>query len=439
MSNQEILDIVINSKGVSIDTRTIKKGQVFFALKGDNFNGNDYIEMALEKGAIVAISSDEKFNKNDNVIVVKDTLLTLQGISNLHRRNCDIPVFAITGTNGKTTTKELTATLLSSKYVVLSTEGNLNNHIGVPLTLLKLKNDHQIAVIEMGASSQGEIRKLCEIAEPTHGLITNIGKAHIEGFGSIENILRTKLELFDYLNANNGLFFFNLGVEALSDNLKDKTSIISFSSEKMNCDFIKTIELNEVYPFLKLSIQENNKLISNVSTQLYGSYNFMNIINAIKVACYFDVELNGIVNKIKTFIPKNNRSQILSWNSNQVILDAYNANPTSMKEAIKSFETIKSVEKKYLVLGDMLELGYESVEEHNLIIQYIMSKNIYEKVFLIGKEFFKAGELIISKPSNIYFQADSQLAKEMIESLDIFNSLILVKGSRGIKTETIFI
>lgn len=439
MGNKEILDIVISSKGISTDTRTIKKGQAFFALKGDNFNGNEYVEIALEKGAIVAISSDKKFDNYDKVIVVEDTLVTLQEISNLHRKNCNIPVIAITGTNGKTTTKEITSILLSAKFNVLSTDGNFNNHIGVPLTLLKLKSEHQIAIIEMGASAPGEIDRLCKIAEPTHGLITSIGKAHIEGFGSMENILKTKLELFDYLKENGGIFFFNLKVNDLSLRVKDKSGVVAFSSKNMNSKIIRAIELKEVYPFLKILIIDNNDYNTIVTTQLYGSYNFTNLINAIKIALFFEVGLQGIIDKLMAFVPQNNRSQILSWKSNQVILDAYNANPTSMREAIKSFEKIDSNEPKYLVLGDMLEMGQKSVDEHVEIIQYIISNNIYSDVFLIGEEFLKAGESLSTKPNNINFLSNSLIAKEKIELLEISNSLILVKGSRGIKTETIFI
>jgi len=439
MSNNEILSIVNNSTGVSIDTRTLKKNNVFFAIKGDNFDGNNFVDKALDFGAKIVIASDKRFVDNDKVILVDDVLFTLQAISNLNRKKYNVPVIAITGTNGKTTTKELLCRILSEKYNVLCTKGNLNNHIGVPLTLLNLKEDHEIAVVEMGASSLGEIKFLCEIANPNFGLITSLGKAHISGFGSFSNIISTKLELFYYLKENNGTFFFNSNVYHIEKEMSGENSVVSFCSDDMQGNLIENLKLIKTYPFLEIEYGfKQNKVLSE-STLLYGEYNFNNIVSAYKIADYLQVDSDLIIEQIKNYKPDNNRSQILKWKTNDVILDAYNANPTSMREALLSFIGINKNKNKYLILGDMLELGLDSLDEHLNIFEFIKENNQFEKVILVGKEFHFAKLKAKDIPENFRFFENSILTKTFIENIKITNSLILVKGSRGIKTETIFL
>ena len=439
MNNEEILNIIHNSKGVSIDTRTLEKGNVFFALKGDNFDGNKFVDNAIEKGANLVVCSDKKYLDKKNVIVVRDTLKSLQELANMYRKRFNIPVIAITGTNGKTTTKELLCTILSGKYNVLCTKGNLNNHIGVPLTLLGLKAKYQFAVVEMGASAPGEIDFLCNIAEPNYGVITSIGTAHILGFGSLENIIKTKMELFDYLKKNGGLFFYNKVIQDLSIIINKDGCSLGFDSTSLEGKAINSIELKKAYPFISLSLHLITKVKKNIETKLYGKYNFNNIVTAVKIADYFGVESGIIKKQLESCSPKNNRSQILDWNTNKVILDAYNANPTSMKEALKSFVEIEEGKEKILVLGDMLELGDVSLDEHIRIIDFVTKEKCFKKIVLIGSEFFNAYKASGVKNEIIHLFENSKEAKQEILSLDLKKALILAKGSRGIKIESIFL
>ncbi len=439
MNNEEILNRIQYSNGVSIDTRTLEKGNIFFALKGDNFDGNKFVDDALEKGADLIICSDKKYIDKKNVLVVEDTMKSLQKLANLYRQRFKIPLIAITGTNGKTTTKELLCTILSGKYNVLCTKGNLNNHIGVPLTLFGLKAKHQIAVIEMGASFPGEIDFLCNIAEPNHGTITSIGTAHISGFGSFENIIKTKMELFDYLKKNGGMFFYNKVIKELSEIIDKDECSLDFDASGLNGKTIESIELKKTYPFITISLDLSNKSKINVETKLYGKYNFNNIVTSVRIAEYFGVNPDIIKEKLDEYLPKNNRSQILDWNSNKVILDAYNANPTSMLEALKSFVEIDTRREKILVLGDMLELGDVSMEEHRKIIDFVIKENIFNKIFLIGSEFINAYREYGHKNRIICLFENSKDAKEQMLSLNLKKVLILAKGSRGIRIESIFL
>jgi len=439
MNFENILDIIENSTGVSIDTRTISKGNVFFAIKGENFDGNKFIEKALEDGAVLAISSDKKYTELKNVIVVDNVLKTMQYLAKQYRRRFEIPVIAVTGTNGKTTTKELLCSILSGKYDVLCTKGNFNNHIGVPLTLFGLNSKHNVAVVEMGASSMGEIKFLCNIAEPDLGLITSIGKAHIEGFGSFANIIKTKLELKDYLCENNGKFFFNKAVSDIKSHLTDPYCIEEFSSNEINGKTISSIQLLNVFPFLSIEFLLKNGKTIKVDTKLYGTYNFDNIVNAVKISDYFGLDVETIINKLSEYLPKNNRSQIIEWNTNTIILDAYNANPSSMTEALKSFIEIDTDKNKYLILGDMLELGNISLVEHKKIIDFIAIHNEIKGAILVGKEFSMAKKDMDVHNNRIEYVNNSEEAKKKLDSLNLGNSLILAKGSRGIKIESVFL
>ncbi len=434
----ELLSVVSKSNGVSIDTRSLKKGEVFFALKGDNFDGNKFVKKALEKGAAMVVASDTSFLSFPQVTVVKDTLKTLQNIAKLHRDKLNIPVIALTGTNGKTTTKELLCRILSSQNNISCTKGNFNNHIGVPLTLLKIKEEHKLAVVEMGASNIGEIDFLSKLADPTHGLITSIGIAHIEGFGSLQNIIKTKLELYQYLKANAGVFFYNSEIKEMEDNMVDYEGLMRFSATNMNGKNISKIVLDKSFPFLTVSLHTKTGGIVKVKTNLYGEYNFINIVNAVKVSDYFDISIENIKKELENYIPENNRSQLVNWNSNELIMDAYNANPTSMKLALETFENIKSNKNKYLVLGDMLELGNVSLSEHMGILMQLKNKNFFTKSIFIGKEFQKARENINDLDKSMIFVENAKEAKKIIDMLQIRNSMILVKASRGIRAETIF-
>ncbi len=434
----ELLSIVSKSNGVSIDTRSLKKGEVFFALKGDNFDGNIFVKKALEKGAAMVVASDTSFLSFPQVTVIKDTLKTLQNIAKLHRDKLNIPVIGLTGTNGKTTTKELLCSILSSQNNISCTKGNFNNHIGVPLTLLKIKEEHQLAVVEMGAGNIGEIDFLCKLADPTHGLITSIGIAHIEGFGSLQNIINTKLELYQYLKANSGVFFYNSEIKEMEDYMGDYERLMRFSAASMKGKNISKIVLNKSFPFLTVSLHTKNGEIVKVKTNLYGEYNFINIVNAVKVSDYFDISIENIKKGLENYNPENNRSQLVNWNSNELIMDAYNANPTSMKLALETFENVKSNKNKYLVLGDMLELGDVSLPEHRGILMQLKNKNFFTKSIFIGNEFQKARENINDLDKSMIFVENAKEAKKILDMLQIRNSMILVKASRGIRAETIF-
>ena len=434
----EILNIINRSKGISIDTRTLEKGEVFFALKGDNFDGNKFVDKALEKGAVLVVASDKAFSSTSKVIVVDDTLKTLQNIAKLHRDKLDIPVIGLTGTNGKTTTKELLCKILSSQYNVLCTKGNYNNHIGVPLTLLKINDSHQLAVVEMGASGVGEIDFLCNMAKPTHGFITSIGIAHIEGFGSLQNIIKTKLELYHYLKRNSGIFFYNTGIKELKDFIEQYESLITFSAGDMKGKTISKVVINKSFPFLSIDLIQNGNEVEEVKTNIYGEYNFSNLVNAVKVSDHFDISVENIKNSLENYTPDNNRSQFVIWNSNELIMDAYNANPTSMKMALETFENISTHKNKYLVLGDMLELGDISLSEHEEILKYLNGKNFYQKVIFIGEEFIKSKNNLSDLNKSMVFAKNAIEVKKIIEQLQIKNSMVLVKASRGIKAETIF-
>ncbi len=424
MEISKLHELFKESTGVCTDTRTIKSGNIFFALKGPNFNANEYAAKALEAGASYAII-DEKEYENDRCILVDDVLKCLQELANYHRKTFDIPVFGITGSNGKTTSKELLATALQPKFQVHYTLGNLNNHIGVPLTLLAMSYDTEIAIIEMGANKIGDIEELCAICEPTHGMITNIGKAHLEGFGSYEGVAKGKSELYYWLLKNDGIVFVNSQDELLM------RMVGRFEKEKVKTfpdthdDYQFTCHMDGPY----IGTQTGNR--PAFTTQLTGSYNFTNLAAALSVSTFFEVDINDAEKAISDYAPSNNRSQIVKKNGNTVILDAYNANPTSMKAALENFESIEATQKM-VILGDMLELGHESHSEHAYIGEWLNGKTEWQ-ILLCGKE-MKAGAETCSS-ANHY---NSNL--EIIEWLDNNppkDFTILVKGSRGMKLETV--
>lgn len=439
-SIENLYSIYLKHPVICTDTRDIKKNAVFFALKGQNFNGNTFAEQALKEGCAYVVVDEEKYlpagKNNEQYILVPNVLEALQQLANHHRRQLSVPVIAITGSNGKTTSKELLHAVLSKKYKTLATKGNFNNHIGVPLTLLSLEKTHQIAVVEMGANHQGEIALLCKIAEPNCVAITNIGKAHLEGFGSFEGVIKAKSEIYDFARANHGIAFVNSDNELLMK-LSDDIERIVFGTSG-NVDFGGIFI--EADPFVKLKWKKITDLedIENkavINSQLIGKYNFENILMAISIGCYFGVTEEDIKESIENYIPSNNRSQVIKKGDNTLLMDAYNANPTSMKAAIENFSEMKA-DNKVLILGDMLELGDESLKEHQQIIDLIQTKKI-AKTILVGKWFSKAVHSFGENKINAHMFQDTSLAMDWIKQNKISDAAVLIKGSRGITLEKI--
>jgi len=420
-SLEELYDIFIKSRKISTDSRQILPGSLFFALKGDNFDGNTYADAAIEAGAEYAVIDNEAF-AGKQTLLVKDVLQTLQQLALFHRRKFEIPVIAITGSNGKTTTKELINIVLSQQYQVTATKGNLNNHIGVPLTLLDITYETQIAIIEMGANHQGEIAELCKIAEPTYGIITNIGKAHLGGFGGYEGVIKAKSELYTWLRNSSGHIFIHagnplllkLGIGINQTSYGDENGLYTQGKIKKNAAML---ELDWVH----------DTEITAIQTSLVGSYNFENVLAAICIGTYFKVVPSQIKSAIALYQPSNSRSQSIKTAHNSIILDAYNANPTSMQAAIENFRQIKAT-YKMVILGDMLELGDESLAEHQAIVEMV-EKSGFDKAILVGPDFMEAAE------NKFQCFPDSDKALEWLQEQNIQNYTILIKGSRGIKME----
>jgi UDP-N-acetylmuramoyl-tripeptide--D-alanyl-D-alanine ligase len=409
---------------ICTDSRSILPGSLFFALKGESFDGNRFAETALEKGSAYAIVDDKNVMKDDRYILVGNVLEALQQLASCHREHLDIPVLAITGTNGKTTTKELTHAVLSKKFNTVATIGNLNNHIGVPLTILSATPGTEFLIVEMGANHPGEIRFLCELARPEFGLITNIGKAHLEGFGGFEGVIRTKTELYRHLHNNNGMAFVNADDPLLMEKARELKKSTYGSVE--NDDFRGRIK--DEGPFVTVEIGYGGTV--EIRSRLFGSYNAGNILAAAAIGHYFGVNGKEIKDAIENYIPSNNRSQVMQKGSNLLVLDAYNANPSSMRAAIETFAAT-AYENKVAILGDMLELGEESVKEHEEVLRILEESNILS-AYLVGPVFTE----VCRNRSWICFQ-DSDLAKLWFEHHKIENATILVKGSRGIKLEKI--
>jgi UDP-N-acetylmuramoyl-tripeptide--D-alanyl-D-alanine ligase len=413
----------MESGRVSTDTRKIEPGSIFFALKGERFNANDFALSALEKGARYAVVDEVLNPSNDRLIVVENVLETLQQLATYHRRQFSIPVIGLTGSNGKTTSKELMSAVLRKKYNLYATQGNLNNHIGVPLTLLEINVSTEIAVVEMGANHVGEIAALCAIANPTHGLITNIGKAHIGTFGGFENIVRAKSELYQYLISNEGVAFINSGNDILfkmSTRFKNPV-FYPAKNDYYHCELI------EADPFLRI-LAENGEIIQ---TNLLGRYNFENIAAALCIGKYFEVDGRDANRAISEFTPDNMRSQLILKNDNKIILDAYNANPSSMRAAIVSLAEMPGANKT-LILGDMYELEEEAEEEHRNIGR-LLTQYSFDNVILCGDLMKSAKE---EYPRATVFSDKSRLTSYLIKN-PVTKSTILIKASRGMGLETI--
>jgi UDP-N-acetylmuramoyl-tripeptide--D-alanyl-D-alanine ligase len=422
-----MFEIFYETSGVCTDTRQIIKDSLFICLKGQNFNGNSFAYKALEQGAKYVITDEIEFSKHDNCILVDDALSYLQQLANYHRKKFNIPVIGITGSNGKTTTKELINEVLNKKYRTLCTIGNLNNHIGVPMTLLNLNNTHEIAIIEMGANKLKDIHELCQIAEPTHGIITNIGKAHLEGFIDFNGVLKTKKELYDSIKKNKGVLFYNQDDEVLTSILPTNTNNISFSNK-----FQGTINgtLEKMDPFVNMSWEKEGYKSPICKTQMIGKYNYYNFLAAICIGNYFNVSEEDINNAISNYSPINNRSQTYKTKTNTLILDAYNANPSSMKNALESFKEIEN-KHKICILGDMFELGNEAPKEHQIVIETCVTNNLH--AIFIGENYASFSR----KYTNYTFYKTKNDFINNLQKYPITNSLLLLKASRGIGLESI--
>jgi len=434
MTTKDIYQLYLQHPVISTDTRKIAADSLFFALKGDKFDANTFAEQAIAAGAAYAIIDNPAYQLGEKCILVDDVLVALQDLARYHRKQLTIPVIGLTGTNGKTTTKELINAVLSQKFKTLATQGNLNNHIGVPLTILSIDRTHEIAVIEMGANHQKEIELLSSIAQPSHGLITNIGKAHLEGFGGVEGIKKGKGELYDFLAADGGVVFVN-GDDAVLTTMQKARSlskvVLYGTSNKDNTVIGKLTENSPL-----LALEWTNKLSGEtypVKTQLTGAYNLDNILTAICIGVYFELEADEINAGITGYQPQNNRSQIKQTETNTLICDYYNANPSSMQVAIENIGKLQA-DRKVLILGDMFELGDESPAEHSAIIKKALDTDVAERIF-IGKDFAGQESGIKNQDSVVKFYSTAEDAIEALRSEPIRNSTILIKGSRGMALE----
>ena len=408
--------------GADTDTRKIRKNSMFFALTGDNFNGNEYAEEALENGARYAVVDDKKYAKNkEDYIVVKNTLETLQKLALFHRNYLGIPILAITGSNGKTTTKELVNSVLSRKFKTIATRGNLNNHIGVPLTLLSMDNQTEFGIVEMGANHPLEIEFLCTIANPDYGYITNFGKAHLEGFGSLEGVIQAKTELYRFLQEKHKLIFLNVDDEVQK---KHENYNHNFSfGESRHAD----VKLNYQSGLAHAQLNYNN---TDFKSKLTGNYNATNMAAALCIGLYFKVEFSEIQKAIENYNPDNNRSQVIESGTNVIILDAYNANPTSMHAALENFKSLKTDKQKIAILGDMFELGSAAPTEHQVIANYIKNSDFSES-YLVGDNFKNTD----SNNNFIFRFRDTDHLIEHLQGSNFQNCYFLIKGSRGMALE----
>ena len=412
MKIKKIYSIFQQHPAICTDSRKIKNSGIFFSLKGKNFNGNKYALKAIQNGCSYAIVDEKEYDIHQYTILVKDALKTLQDLATYHRDQLNIPLIGITGTNGKTTSKELINAILSSELSCYATKGNLNNHIGVPLSVLEINKEHKIAIIEMGANQQKEIAFLCNIAQPTHGIITNIGSAHLEGFGNLQAVIDTKKELYEFISQNKGHLFVNVDDELL----------LSLSKGIMQTTYGKSGNIMGLVTGITplLSIKYNNEIINS---HLIGEFQFSNILLAICIGNYFNVSGNNIKRSIENYIPTNNRSQLVKTKTNTLILDAYNANPSSMKAMLNSFAN-QQYKNKLCILGDMLELGGGSNKEHLDIIKLTIKLEL--DCLFVGK--------IFNRLTENGFKTRNELAKN-IQNNNIYNKTILLKGSRGIGLE----
>lgn len=423
MELNQIHHLFLESSGTSTDTRNIKQNSLFFALKGDNFNGNTFAHQALKRGARYAIIDEAVQPTDERFILVTDVLETLQALARFHREQLGLSIIALTGSNGKTTTKELIHAVLKPHFKTIATVGNLNNHIGVPLTLLSMTADTQIGIVEMGANHAKEIAFLCEIAQPNMGYITNFGKAHLEGFGSEEGVVNAKSELYDYLKAHSGLIILN------SDDAKQVSQVGTYDSTYTFSETSETavnVKLTDTQPFLSVTFKE-----SIIKTNLIGVYNFHNIAAALTIGVYHKLTSPQLKEGIEAYVPANNRSQIIQQNSNEILLDAYNANPSSMEVALENFKGIQN-QNKLAILGDMFELGTASAKEHlEVINKGVLAKNC--TFYFVGSHFFEQNK---AHPNIKFFETFHDLQLHL-ENITISNTSILIKGSRGMALEQV--
>ena len=421
MSIEDLYNLYLKCSGISTDSRFIRKDELFFSLKGPNFNGNKYAQKAVESGAKYAVVDEKEFAIDKRYILVKNCLESLQEISNYHRNKLKVKVIGITGSNGKTTSKELINNVLKTNFKTIYTHGNLNNHIGVPLTLLKIRSETEIAIIEMGASHIGEIALLSRISNPDFGYITNFGKAHLEGFGDEEGVMKGKKELYDQIKRKKGLIFQNSDDEKQIKCIGDYQNVFSFGKSKGDIKYL----VKSVNPEIKIKVNE-----TLINSSLFGNHNVENIMAAVAIGKYFKIDLEKIKTGIEAYIPSNNRSQIITKGSNKIMLDAYNANPSSMYAAIKFFEEF-SEKNKILILGDMFELGKDSNTYHQDIAEYCRNiKNT--KIFLVGELFCNTTRF---KEFNYSLNIENLILKGDLSKIK--NSNLFIKGSRGIKLEKV--
>ena len=421
MSIIDLYDLFIHNPQITTDSRNCPKGSIFFALKGDKFDGNQYAGKALASGCVYAVIDNPDYYIGERTILVDNVLKTLQQLAHHHRKVLGLPIIGITGTNGKPTTKELLAAVLSTKFNLLYTEGNFNNHIGVPLTLLRLTHDHEMAVIEMGASHPGDIKELVDIVHPNYGIITNVGRAHLEGFGSFEGVIRTKGELYDYIRRSKGKIFIKKENEYLQSIAKGIEQITYGNGD----DAFASGQVVSCDPFLVFNWKQQGKL-HTVETHMIGSYNLDNVLAAVAVGRFFKIPAERISRAIAAYEPTNNRSQFKKTDNNELIIDAYNANPSSMKVALDNFITMP-VQPKAIILGDMRELGPTSDELHAEVVEQI-KKGQFDKVFLCGEHFSKVGKEF--SPFATTEAMVEELRKQPLKGYHI-----LIKGSHSMGLE----
>lgn len=425
----DILSKCLSSKNVCIDSRKLERGDFFVALKGSHTSGNQFVRQALNQGASYALIDDPSINIDDRCILVDDALKTLQEIATEYRRLLkNMTVLCIAGSNGKTTTKELLYHVLSKRYNTYCTLGNLNNHIGVPLSILNCSTTHEIAVIEIGANHCGEHTLLCNIAQPNFGIITNCGKDHLEGYGSVEGVIQSNNELYEYIRSNHGHVFVNSDDDTLMGLSKDLSRTLYGTrkeGEHVNAS------INSLYPTLELTINNDHKNWT-VQSQLYGTFQASNIAAALSIGHYFNIDMNQMLDAIKRYIPKNNRSEAMNWHGNKVLLDAYNANPSSVVGMIEYFKDLSHM-NKVIILGDMAELGRSSFGEHKHIVDHLKSLTNCQ-VILVGKEF----EPFINELNCLFFKDTTKLMHYIKDKTPFQNATILVKGSRRHSLETLF-
>ena len=423
MSIEKLYEIYLRHPWVQTDSRKLKPGELFFALKGENFNGNVFAKQAVENGAAYAIIDEAEYFVNEKTILVDNVLTSLQQLATYHRQQFNIPFIAITGSNGKTTTKELIHAVLSAGYRTYTTEGNLNNHIGIPLTLLKINQNAEMVVIEMGANHQKEIEGYCNLVHPTHGLITNCGKAHLEGFGSEAGVRKGKGELFDYLRTHNGTAFIMWDYDYLQEMSKGISTVFKYGTSDADVEgaisgkgTLLTVEMKK------------GTLTGMIKTQLVGDYNLPNVLSAIAIGEYLKVSPEKIKTAIENYKPTNSRSELQQHGTNKIILDAYNANPSSMKLAIENFARLQA-EKKVLLLGAMAELGTDSMKEHEQLIT-LLKQYTWNDVVLVGGDFLKVSHPFIAFANSIE-------AREWYKQKNFENTSVLIKGSRSMKMERV--